>query len=72
MKGFPHREVCQIHNASEVQTVDSYLACGECWHVWQAEADFWADVDAMCVEMGWPSWPRTMPVYACPLCTHDF
>jgi hypothetical protein len=68
----PHWAVCQIHNANELQTVDSFKACGECWHVWQTEADFWADVDWEFCRQGDDPWPRDQPVYTCPLCSHDF
>lgn len=72
MNDLPHWAQCWIHNASEVQTVDSFKTCGECWHVWQTEADFWRDVDELHVEMGWPLWSRDRPVYSCPICSRDF
>lgn len=73
----PHWAQCFIHNASEVQTVDSFKTCGECWHVWQTEADFASDVSALYIDAmrgGYDFYP-TPPldqVYSCPLCAHDF
>lgn len=77
MTELPHWAQCWIHNASEVQTVGSYKTCGECWHVWQTEADFAADVGELYRDVwagggGYTSVPPLDQVYACPLCTHDF
>ncbi len=63
---------CCIHNVDETfADGESYKACGECWHVWQSEADFQADLDTLAFEM---DMPRLSPdtVWCCPLCAHDF
>ena len=64
--------VCCIHGVDEpfISGV-SYRACGECWHVWQTENDFRADILAALPE-GEP--PRARPLseeWVCPLCAHD-
>lgn len=74
----PHWATCWIHNASEVQTVNSYKVCGECWHVWQTEADFRADVEVLYRYLGTDGTafvlevPPLDEIYSCPFCVHDF
>lgn len=67
----PETAQCWFHNVPETFTPgESYKCCGECWHVWQTEAEFWADIDR--VNEGWPKIPHSAHIYSCPLCTHDF
>lgn len=64
--------VCLIHNVPETwHERTSFKACGECWHVWQTETEFRADLAewygrdkaaVMDLDMVW----------SCPLCIHDF
>lgn len=75
MTTLPHWAQCWIHNASEVQTESSYKVCGECWHVWQTEADFRVDVEQLYHDVFGVT-PQSVPplekIYSCPHCAHDF
>jgi hypothetical protein len=59
---------CQIHHVIESSDENTYLECGECWHVFQTEDDL-LNADA---EWRGERLSNGDDVWSCPECIHDF
>lgn len=62
----PHDLHCFWHGEEPIPE-GAFLVCGECWHCWVTEEEFWLDA---LTEIGHKK--EAGPLYFCPLCSHDF
>lgn len=67
---------CWWHDEDEPVDDETYIVCGECFHVYQKPGDLHRMWRMSARNHGMPWWRRwtrrTKDIFFCPLCIHDF